>query len=56
MYRGIEIGQLSTYHLCRSVRENVVSLQQLSSLLSATSLNSGSKFILEEAELSLTGK
>ncbi|WP_434762806.1 MlaD family protein [Vibrio fortis] len=53
MYRGIEIGQVTDLSLSKG-RENVVASAAIQPAFSDF-LNSGSKFILEEAKLSLTG-
>lgn len=53
MYRGIEIGQITDLSLSKG-RENVVASAAIQPAFSDF-LNSGSKFILEEAKLSLTG-
>ncbi|MEZ8151538.1 MlaD family protein [Vibrio splendidus] len=53
MYRGIEIGQITDLSLSEG-RENVVASAAIQPAFSDF-LNSGSKFVLEEAELSLTG-
>lgn len=53
MYRGIEIGQVTDLSLSKG-RENVVASAAIQPAFSDF-LNSGSKFVLEEAELSLTG-
>ncbi|MEZ8797845.1 MlaD family protein [Vibrio cyclitrophicus 1F53] len=53
MYRGIEIGQITNLSLSEG-REHVIASAAIQPAFSDF-LNSGSKFVLEEAELSLTG-
>ncbi len=53
MYRGIEIGQVTDLSLSKG-RENVVASAAIQPVAFSDFLNSVAKFVLEEAELSLT--